>query len=63
MRPALLPVQDVKCVTLSGCDRQSDPTHKSPLVTQWAYFEPLRFWRFRELTASYTLPEKVAATA
>jgi TonB-linked SusC/RagA family outer membrane protein len=31
---------------------------KSPLVSQWGYFEPLQFWRFRELTASYTLPDK-----
>jgi TonB-linked SusC/RagA family outer membrane protein len=33
---------------------------KNP-VTQWAYFEPLQFWRFRELTATYTLPQRVAA--
>ena len=31
---------------------------KSPLVSQYAYFEPLNFWRFRELTATYTLPDK-----
>ena len=34
---------------------------KSPLVTQWDYFEKLQFWRFRELTATYTLPDRVAA--
>jgi len=30
---------------------------KNP-ITQWGYFEPLQFWRFRELTASYTLPDR-----
>lgn len=32
---------------------------KSPLVSQWGYFEPFQFWRFRELTATYTLPDKL----
>jgi TonB-linked SusC/RagA family outer membrane protein len=30
-------------------------------VTQWSYFEPLNFWRFRELTATYTLPDRIAS--
>jgi len=34
---------------------------KSPLVSQWGYFEPFTFWRFRELTATYTLPDRLAA--
>ena len=33
---------------------------KSPLVSQWGYFEPYSFWRFRELTATYTLPDRFA---
>jgi len=33
---------------------------KNP-VTQWAYFEKLQFWRFRELTATYNLPQSVAS--
>jgi hypothetical protein len=33
---------------------------KSP-VTQWDYFEKLQFWRFRELTATYTLPDRIAS--
>jgi TonB-linked SusC/RagA family outer membrane protein len=32
---------------------------KNP-TTQWAYFEPLHFWRFRELTATYTMPDRIA---
>jgi TonB-linked SusC/RagA family outer membrane protein len=33
---------------------------KTP-VTQWDYFEKLQFWRFRELTATYTLPDRFAS--
>jgi len=33
---------------------------KTP-VTQWDYFEKLQFWRFRELTATYTLPDRLAS--
>ena len=33
---------------------------KSP-VTQWDYFEKLQFWRFRELTATLTVPDKWAS--
>jgi len=33
---------------------------KSP-VTQWDYFERLQFWRFRELTATLTVPDKWAS--
>jgi TonB-dependent SusC/RagA subfamily outer membrane receptor len=33
---------------------------KSP-VTQWDYFEKLQFWRFRELTATFTVPDKFAS--
>lgn len=33
---------------------------KSP-TTQWDYFESLQFWRFRELTATYTLPERISS--
>jgi TonB-linked SusC/RagA family outer membrane protein len=33
---------------------------KTP-VTQWDYFEKLQFWRFRELTATYNLPDRLAA--
>jgi hypothetical protein len=32
---------------------------KNP-TTQWSYFEPLHFWRFRELTATYTMPDRIA---
>jgi TonB-linked SusC/RagA family outer membrane protein len=30
-------------------------------VTSWGYFENLQFWRFRELTATYTLPDRIAS--
>ena len=33
---------------------------KSP-TTQWDYFEKLQFWRFRELTATLTMPDKWAS--
>jgi outer membrane receptor protein involved in Fe transport len=36
---------------------------KAPTTTQWGYFEPLRFWRFREMSATYTLPDKWAQKA
>jgi TonB-dependent starch-binding outer membrane protein SusC len=36
---------------------------KSPLTSAWSYFEPLQFWRFRELTASYTLPDRFVQKA
>jgi TonB-linked SusC/RagA family outer membrane protein len=32
----------------------------TPALTQYGYFENLQFWRFRELTATYTLPEGLA---
>ncbi|HTE45299.1 MAG TPA: TonB-dependent receptor, partial [Gemmatimonadaceae bacterium] len=33
---------------------------KTP-VSQWGYFEKLQFWRFRELTATYTVPDRYAS--
>jgi len=35
---------------------------KNP-VSQYGYFENYRFWRFRELTATYTLPQNIASKA
>jgi TonB-linked SusC/RagA family outer membrane protein len=35
---------------------------KNP-VTQYGYFENLQFWRFRELTATYTMPALLASKA
>jgi len=35
---------------------------KNP-VTTYGYFENYRFWRFRELTATFTLPDKIASKA
>jgi hypothetical protein len=35
---------------------------KNP-VSQYGYFENLQFWRFRELTATYTLPQSIASKA
>ena len=33
---------------------------KGSLNTTWGYIEPLRFWRFRELTATYTISDRLA---
>jgi TonB-linked SusC/RagA family outer membrane protein len=33
----------------------------TPARTQWGYFEPLQFWRFREMSLTYTLPQNLAA--
>jgi outer membrane receptor protein involved in Fe transport len=32
----------------------------TPALTQYGYFEPLQFWRFRELSVTYTLPDNLA---
>jgi len=35
---------------------------KNP-VTTYGYFENYQFWRFRELTATYTMPANIASKA